>query len=147
MRNPAGNNIPKPRQISADIQREPMHRHPPTAPDADRADLPLPAPYPRLDPNPRLPRRPISPDPIFREYPDRHLLQITQIAPDVGIELLQVKYRVSDQLPRPMEGDVSAPICPKELHSFFPHPVISDKHMLKPPALTQRIYRRMLDKQ
>lgn len=124
-----------------------MHRHPPAAANPDRANLSLQALYPRIDPNPRLARRPVPQNPITREYPDRYLLQITKIAADISIEFLEVEYWVSDKLPRSVEGNVPAAIGPKKLRPFLPHPVISDQHILNMPALSQRIYRRMFDKQ
>src|SRR5580658_10763528 len=106
MGDPAGNNILKPGEIRTYIQCKPMHRHPPAAANPDCTDLSLPALYPRIDPNSCLTRRPIPTDSIIRQYPDRHLFQISQIEPDIGIEFLQVQYRVSDQLPGPVERDI-----------------------------------------
>src|ERR1700733_12224386 len=100
MRNAAGHDIPKPGKIGTDIQRETMHRHPPAAPNPDRADLSFPALYPRFDPNPRLAPRPVPLYPVIRKRQDRHLLQIAKIAADIGIEFFEVKYRVSNQLAR-----------------------------------------------
>ena len=147
MRNAARYDIPKPGQIGTDIQCEPMHRHPPAAANPDRANLSLPALYTRIDPNPRLARRAVPQNPIIREYPDRYLLQFTKIAADISIEFLEVEYRVSDQLPWAVEGNVPAAIGSKKLHPFLPHPVVSDQHILNTSALSQRIYRRMFDKQ
>src|SRR5690349_11170067 len=103
-----------------------MHRNPPAAPDPDRTDLSLPALNTRLYPDTRLPRGPLPPDPITRQDPNGHLLQVTQIPPDIRIEALQIQDRIPYQLPRSVKGDIPSPVGPKKLYPPLFHLLLID---------------------
>ena len=90
-----------------------MHGDPPAAPDPDRTDLTLPALYPGIDPDTRLPRRPLAPDAIPRLDGNRHLFQAPQIPSDIRMKFFQVQDGIAHDLPRSMKSDIPAPVDPE----------------------------------
>src|SRR5262245_59143519 len=88
-------------QVRGHIERESMIAHPFADCDADRRDLRA------ADPHSGPPGRPLALDAPAGERLDQPFLDRTQEAVEVPAPAFQVAHQVTDQLPRPMPGDVS----------------------------------------
>src|SRR5579859_1396829 len=111
---PAGNNQAKPRQVGADVQREPVARHPPRDPDADCGELRLASVGTRPDPRQSLHASRANAE--CRDRANQRFLEVPDVPMDVAPVGLEIDYRVAHELSRAVISDVAAAAGLEERH-------------------------------
>jgi len=90
------------------IERKAMHRHPSTHMHSDSADLT--SSFIIHDPYSCISLHSLSSDPKVSYCPYDHLLQLSYIAMQIMIVLVQIEYRVSRDLSRTMISNITSSI-------------------------------------
>ena len=52
-----------------------------------------------------------TPETVIRQGKNDHLFQVTQVDADIGIISFKVQYRITHNLLRTMESNISSPVC------------------------------------
>src|SRR5690606_38583792 len=96
--------------IYVHIEGEAVHSHPATTPNAQCADFASPGRVVRIDPDTGKVGYASRINTVFVKRKDNRFFQCTQVAVDIGKEMVQVKDGIADDLPGPVIGDIPAAI-------------------------------------
>ena len=112
---PQGTILPKGREITANIKREPVHGDPMPHAHADRRDFAAsPDYFGVLDPNPGKALAPRGRKSVLGEKIDEHLLEPAQIAMQILSAPAKIDNRITHQLSRSVIGRLAAAIDRKK---------------------------------
>ena len=136
----------EPTQIGIHIEAKAVHRHKARRANTDGANLAHTC-CSRVEPHSRSPLRAMRLDAVVADGADGRLLQRVDIVAQADADNLQIEYRVTDQLPRAVEGDIASAVDVKERGTERGEVLLRDEQVFALAALAQRIDRRMLHKE